>query len=155
MLSARAIIADDLGARRQVIIKRAKNLAMSEAAEEKRDHAKSLVKQGQLHRLVDEDAARLWSEVVQKLPPECVKFAQDTLPLNANLSLWRREAGLSAQCKLCGQRQTLMHVLNHCQVALELRRFNERYDSILQVIADCLRYQCLPEHQILADCTRL
>ena len=73
MLSARAIIADDPGARRQVIIKRAKNLAMSESAEEKLDHAKSLVKQGQLHRLVDEDAAQLWSEVVQKLPQVCTQ----------------------------------------------------------------------------------
>ena len=102
--------------------------------------------------MVDEDAAVLWSEVVQSLPPECMKFvlnaAQDTLPHNANLSVWRRDEDL---CKLCGKRQTLLHVLNHCQVALELRRFNERHGIVLQVIADFLKAHCLPEDEIIAD----
>ena len=123
--------------------------------EERLDHAKSLRVQGQLHHLVDDTAASLWSEVVQKLPPECMKFAlnaaQDTLPHNANLSMWRREAGLSSLCKLCGKRQTLLHVLNHCQVALELRRYNQRHDNVLQVIVESLQSQCPPQYQIMAD----
>ena len=90
-------------------------------------------RQGQLHSLVDEDTAALWSDVVQKLPPECLKFmlnaAHDTLSHNSNLSVWRREAGLSAQCKLCGQQQTLLHVLNNCEMVLQLQRFNERHDG--------------------------
>ena len=75
-------------------------------------------------------SAALWSETVQQLPPDCLKFAlnvaQDTLPPNANLSVWRRKEGLSSQCKLCGDRQTLSHVLNHCEVALELWRYNTK-----------------------------
>ena len=77
--------------------------------------------------------------------------AEDTLPHNTNLSVWRREAGLSNQCKLCNQRQTLLHVLNHCQVALVLRHYNQRHDSILQVIVDSLRSQCPPDYEITAD----
>ena len=155
MLVAREVIAADPGARRRTVMQRAKTLVVTEVAGQRLDHAKSLTKQGQLHSLVDEDAAALWSEVVQKLPPECLKFvlnaAQDTLPHNSNLSVWRREAGLSAQCKLCGQRQTLHHVLNHCEMALQLRRFNERHDSVLKVIFEHLQHQCAEEYCILVD----
>ena len=50
------------------------------------DHAKSLSSQGELHHLVEEGAAALWSETVQQLPPDCLKYAaQDTLPHDANL----------------------------------------------------------------------
>ena len=60
-----------------------------EDAEERLDHAKSLKLQGQLYHIVDDAAATVWSDVVQRLPPECLKFAlnaaQDTLPHNANL----------------------------------------------------------------------
>ena len=91
---------------------------------------------------------------MQALPPETMKSlnaAQDTLPHNANLSVWRREVGLSSECKLCHQRQTLLHVLNNCKVALELRRYNQQHDSILQVIVDSLQSHCPPDHQITAD----
>ena len=60
--------------------------------------------------------------------------AQDTLPHNANLALWRRSDGLSDACKLCGMRQTLPHVLNQCPVSLHLRRYNTRHDAVLEVI---------------------
>ena len=117
-------MANDPGARRGTLTKQSKNLVVTEDNEKRLEHARSLVVQGQLHLLDDTNGASLWSDVVQALPPECMKFAlnaaQDTLPHNANLSVWRKEAGLSNQCKLCNYRQTLLHVLNHCQVALEL-----------------------------------
>ena len=89
-------MAADPGAKRQLLMKCTRNLVATEDVERRLDHAKSLTAQGQLHHLVDSDAATLWSEVVQKLPPEPMKFAlnaaQDTLPHNSNLSLWMREA---------------------------------------------------------------
>ena len=88
---------------------------VAEDTEDRLSHAQSLMVQGPLHHLTDSDAASVWADVVQALPPETMKFAlnaaQDTLPHNANLSVWRREAGLSSECKLCHQRQTLLHVL--------------------------------------------
>ena len=42
-------------------------------------------------------------------------------------------------------------MLNYCQVALELRRYNLRHDNVLQVIVDSLQSQCPPEYQIMAD----
>ena len=152
---AREVIATDPGARRQTIPKRAKTLVLTEGVEGQLDHAKFLTKQGHLHELVDDEAATLWSEVVQKLPPEGLKFAlnaaQDTLPHNANLSVWRRGEGLSDQYKLCSQCQTQLHTLNHLQVALGLQRFNIRHDNVLKMIFDQLQHQCSQEFKIAAD----
>ena len=154
-LTAREVMAADPGARRQILTKRSRNRVVAEDAEDRLSHAQSLVVQGQLHHLTDSDGASVWADVVQALPPETMKFAlnaaQDTLPHNANLSVWRREAGLSSECKLCHQRQTLLHVLNNCKVALDLRRYNQRHDSILQVIVNSLQSHCPPDHQITAD----
>ena len=84
----------------------------------------------------------VWSRAIQMLAGSEMKFAlnaaNDTLPHNANLSRWR---GLSADCKLCGGKQTLNHILNHCKKALELHRFNTRHDAVLEVIADFVSKQ--------------
>ena len=42
-------------------------------------------------------------------------------------------------------------MLNNCKVALDLRRYNQRHDSILQVIVNSLQSHCPPDHQITAD----
>ena len=63
----------------------------------------------------------------------------------------RRKNGLSSQCKLCTECQMLLHVLNNCKVALELRRYNQRHDCVLRVIVDSLRSQCPPDFCILVD----
>ena len=155
ILLAREVIASDPGARQQTILKQAKTLVLTEGVERQLDHTESLTKQGQLHELVDDEAATLWSEVVQKLPPADLKFAlnvaQATLPHNANLSVWRSKEGLSDQCKPCNQCQTLLHVLNHCQVTLGLRCFNIRHDNVLKMIFGQLRHQCSQDFQIAAD----
>ena len=105
MLTATEVMADDPGARRGTPTKRSKNLVVKEDNYKRLVHARSLIVQGQLHLLNDTDGESLWSDVVQALSPECIKFvlnaAKDTLPHNANLSVWRKEAGLSDQCKLC------------------------------------------------------
>ena len=80
----------------------------------------------------------IWATAVSNLTSEAMKFAlnsaTDTLPHNSNLARWYK--GLhSGLCKLCGSRQTLLHVLNNCNVALKMRRYNERHDRVLSLIA--------------------
>ena len=70
--------------------------------------------------------------------------ATDTLPHNSNLSLWGRK--VSNNCKLCGQHQTLVHVINHCSVALQLR-----HDAVLRVIADLMRSHLSPVQNMIVD----
>ena len=134
---------EDPGASRKSLLKRAKAQVAVCDAERRLKHARSLQHQGQLLRATESKAAGMWSSVVLQLPPQVLKFsvntAQDTLPHNANLALWRRKEGLSDACKLCGMRQTLPHVLNQCPIALQLRRYNTRHDAVLQVIVSGIK----------------
>ena len=57
----------------------------------------------------------------------------------------------SPKCQLCGEHQSLAHVLNSCQKALKLRRYSSRYDNILQVIMDFASCLLPEEMHITAD----
>ena len=91
------------------------------------EHAKNLPHQGELlWDTPDSVDAKVWSLAVGNLTSTSMKFilnaASDTLPHNCDLKLWGRR--VSSVCPLCGQHQTLLHVLNNCPVALELRRYS-------------------------------
>ena len=91
--------------------------------------SRALPKQGEPFREGTDIGAQIWAAEVSVLSSENMKFAlnaaMDTLPHNANLALWR---GLNDSCRLCGKRQTLSHVLDHCEVALKLHHYNHRHD---------------------------
>lgn len=153
MLAARDALKENPGANGKKVRKRAKTAVVMADAETRLEHAKSLQHQGELFRSVEDgEASSAWSSAVLSLPPEQSKFAlnasQDTLPHNVNLARWRN---LSASCKLCGQRQTLQHVLNHCSVALELRRYNTRHDGVLDVICTLVSSNLPSDYQLIAD----
>ena len=118
-------MAEDPGAARHVLLKRAKAKITLHDAVSRADIAKALPKQGQLLREGSDAGAGIWASAVALLSPAKLKFAlnaaTDTLPHNQNLALWR---GMDAGCQLCGECQSLCHVLNHCAVALRLRRYN-------------------------------
>ena len=128
---------------------------MKNDAETRLQHARGLEHQGQLLRTIDDKAANTWSSAVQQLPPLVVTFAmnaaQNTLPHNANLALWKRKDDLSDACKLCGERQSLSHVLNHCPTTLNLRRYNIRHDTVLAVIEQGIRSHAPNGVCVLAD----
>ena len=92
------------------------------------------------------DAAPLSARAVQSLPPEQMKFALnaavDTLPHNSNLHLWKKKE--NNLCPLCGEKQTLIHVLNCCIVARNMRRYNSRRDQVLLAIADTIKKNLQP-----------
>ena len=95
-----------------------------------------------------------WSKAIQSSSSQILKFvinaAQDTLPHNANLALWRKESDVSDKCKLCGERQTLRHILNCCQVALKYRRYNERHDEVLRTIITYLKEELSDDFMVVA-----
>ena len=106
-------------------------------------------------RMTEAGASEIWSDAVKSLPSESLKFAlnaaSDTLPHNSNLALWRQKEGLSNGCKLCGGKQTLIHVLNKCPVALEMRRYSHRHDRVLSEIVDFIKSHLPPASNIMAD----
>ena len=96
----------------------------------------------------------LWVRAVHGLPPETMKFALNaslnTLPTNANLHMWGKNP--TNICPLCQEsRQSLVHILNNCPVALELRRYSKRHDTVLQVIRDFIRSHLPPQLSIFID----
>ena len=81
-----------------------------------------------------DEEAEVWGKTVQTIPAEQMQFvlnaAVDILPHNANLQLWRKKE--SDACPLCGERQTLIHMLNCCRVARDLSRYNQLLQSGLR-----------------------
>ena len=138
MIEVRKIWQDDPGASKKSLIKKAKAQVRVDDVDKRLEHAKSLRHQGQLMRVTASKASSIWSSAILHSPSQILKFAlnaaQNTLPHNANLSLWKSRDGLSDACKLCGIRQTLAHVLNQCPIALQLRHYNTRHDAVLEVI---------------------
>ena len=154
-LAAQQAFADDPGASGKAVARRAKAKLITALQDRRLKHSVSLEHQGKLFRTMSASAASVWATATQSLPSAQMKFAlnaaSDTLPHNANLSLWRKADGLSAACKLCGMRQTLCHILNNCKVALDLRRYNARHDEVLHTIEAFMK-ESLPEDMtILAD----
>ena len=92
-------------------------------------------------RCMDLECAKVWATVVKSLPEEQMKFALnatvDTFPHNTNLHLWCKKS--SPACHLCGNNQSLLHVLNNCSVARDAHRYNTRHDLVLQEIASAIR----------------
>ena len=73
----------------------------------------------------------------------------DTLLHNANLHLWRWRR--DDPCLLCGNRQTLMHVLNMCPVTLQARRFKHCHDAMLRQIVYTISSHLQPTAQLTSD----
>ena len=92
-------------------------------------------------RCLDQKCAHVWAAVVKALPEEQMKFALNAalnvLPHNSNLHLWKKKN--SPACTLCGGSQTLLHVLNNCTTARDLRRYNSRHDLVLQDVASTIK----------------
>ena len=82
----------------------------------------------------------VWLAVVRARPEEQIKFALnaalDVLPHNHNLHLWKKN---SPACTLCGGNQSLLHMLNNCRSARDLRRYNHRHSLVLQEFASAIK----------------
>ena len=115
----------------------------------------NLPAQGEMAREWRESSPAFWVRAVESLPPEPMKFvlnaSLDTLPTNSNLHLWGKKP--SNICTLCrSYSQTLVHVLNNCPRALELRRYSSRHDSVLRVIGSFIKRNLSSDYSITVDC---
>ena len=94
---------------------------------------KNLVVQGDLLKLArSEESDLTWRSAIYSLPRRVLSFNAliDTLPNFRNLKLWGKK--MSANCKLCGNTQTLLHVLAGCKSMLEQGQYTSYiYNSIL------------------------
>ena len=118
-------------------------------------HIQSLVVQGRFLDLIKlESKCTVWKSLVYNLPHKVAKFLMnsviDTLNTNANLCRWGKK--ISDKCKHCGNKETLHHVLNSCQTALQDGRFTWRHDNLLRYLIDLIHEGIKKtEAQIFAD----
>ena len=149
-----SIFSEDHPQSRKALTKVVTSLLAEEEDEVRRDSLQRLPSQGEMARSWGETSPDLWVKVIQDLPPEPMKFALNaslnTLPTNANLHLWGRN--VSDICSLCNKsRQTLLHVLNDCPMAMKLRRYSKRHDEVLEVIGEFVCTRLLPIYSITID----
>jgi len=146
------VFSEEPGASRKSLVTRSKKCVQMVETAERLAHASSLKMQGQLFKTMEKLSAAIWVEAVLSLPSPHMKFAlnaaQDTLPHNVNLARWH---GLLNACKLCGNSQTLLHILNNCPVALNCRRYNQRHDLVLSKICDFLADTLDSDQLVVSD----
>ena len=70
-------------------------------------------------------------------------------PTHANLHLWKKKE--SSSCPLCGEKQSLIHVLNACSVARDKRHYNVRHDSVLREVVATIQEFLPPTYELTAD----
>ena len=129
----RDVLKADPGGSRKGLARAAKATVMDDTNTSFLEGLQNLKKQGQMSRCTAPKCALVWATVVQSLPEEQMKFALnaavDVLPHNANLHLWKKRK--DPNCPLCKSNQSLLHVLNNCSAARDLRRYNTRHDDVL------------------------
>ena len=87
------------------------------------------------------DSDRKWKAMIWSLPTTVTLFASqaalDILPTRANLCRWR--VACNSNCRKCGVKETLHHVLNHCDTLLKAGLYKWRHDSVLQRMYEILQ----------------
>jgi hypothetical protein len=97
-----------------------------------------------------------WKSYMWNLPSGILTFALnasiDTLPTFTNLKRWGKRA--SVNCYLCGNtvKQTLFHVLVHCNHTMDQGRMTWRHDSVLNHIAGYLKSALESLHTVEVYC---
>ena len=78
-----------------------------------------------------------WHTMLSRLPQSIYQFSRKgfilCLPIKVNMRLWSKSD--NDHCSLCDQKQSQLHVLSYCQVALREKRYTWRHNSILLTIA--------------------
>ena len=119
-----------------------KDLAANNRLEYWREYIKPLVQQGNMLKLIHlENMDLTWKSIIFDLPRGVLSFAVrssiDYLPTFSNLRTWGKRS--QTKCKLCGNYETLLHVLNNCTVSLNQGRYTWRHNSILKHMLTALK----------------
>ena len=128
----------------------------SDCHKEQKKHLDTLLKQGDFLRFAEQEKYDpSWNSILYNLPKGTMKFIlnsfTNTLPTQDNLKLWGKS--FSDKCHLCKNRDSTLHCLNGCKVALNQGRYTWRHNNILQYIVNSVDtsrfsvYSDLPGYQ--------
>ena len=122
--------------------RKVQNLVQAQVNEFWKEKVGSYIMQGDfLSLLMEEKGCITWRSFLWDLPKGVLKFALNaginTLPTCDNLKRWGKR--VNDRCPLCGNTQTLLHVLSNCGTALDQGRYTWRHDSVLLSIIESIR----------------
>ena len=132
---------------RRTVSRAVKTIIAEEEGDKRHQDLCQLPAQSEMARSWEKSSPDLWVKAVQGLPLEPLKIALNaslnTLPTNAVLHMWGKKH--SDTCTLCREHwQSLLHILNNCQVAMDLRRYSERHDTVLKIFGDFVKASLPP-----------
>ena len=136
-------------------IKRKVKKSLKESTKSKwSDKIQPLVKQGNLFKLMEMSEGDLsWKSYMFNLPKGLLSFATrasiDVLPTGDNLNTWGKTDAVN--CELCGNRSTLLHILNGCKTALNQGRYTFRHNAIISYLVNYLKDNVCQEIKVYAD----
>ena len=118
------------------------------------EKVKKLVMQGDfINLLAEENENVTWKSLVYNLPkgilPFALKASTNTLNTPDNLRRWGKKK--LANCTLCGNHCTLLHILNYCKISLDQGRFDWRHDSVLKLLVSAVVEGKPPNLDMFAD----
>lgn len=94
-----------------------------------------------------------WYNISQELTANIYRFTRQalifSLPVKSNLKRWGKVN--TDVCPLCHNKQTQLHVLNHCTKALNDGRYTWRHDSILYTILYYIKQLFQKGYQVYGD----
>ncbi len=113
-----------------------------------------LVKQGNMFKIAElSDGDLTWKSYMFNLPKGLLSFATraaiDVLPTGDNLKIWGKSDKVN--CELCGNRSTLLHVLNGCTTALNQGRFTFRHNAIISFLVGFLKENVSEAIKVYSD----
>ena len=146
----RDVMAMDPGMPRKRLSTAAKKMVQNHDHQQMLQGLQWLERQGHMSHCTSPEAAQIWAEALKMMTDEQFKFALnsavDTLPYNLNFRVWNK--GESAACKVCGDDQSLIHVLNICRVARDERRFKSRHGAVLREVVPLISAYLPPSASI-------
>ena len=135
------------------VVKLSRNQVVEEHEKKSLEHLSTLTVQGKFSNIIKyQQSDHFYRSIMFDLPHKqlswLVRASIDCLPSFSNLRRWNKV--LSHKCALCPRPETMWHVLNGCDVALNQKRFNLRHDSILlHIVKQMKASKC--KKRIIAD----
>ena len=91
--------------------------------------------------IMEEKGCVSWKSYMWDIPQGVLRFAinagLNTLPTADNLRRWGKR--VNDRCPLCGNTQTLLHVLSNCSVSLDQGRLTWRHNSVLLTLIESIQ----------------
>ena len=105
-----------------------------------REKVAPLVMQGDFLKLLEQENGDLtWRSIIIIFTSErCFEFCYQSfnqLPTNSR-QLETLGEKMNSRCHICGNHETLFHILNNCKTALTQGRYNYRHDSVVSYLVN-------------------